>query len=179
MNLQKDINASGDVAGRDVNKTQHIVVQDKKTRLQGLVEQLRNSTEKQSEASEFVDQLQRWMQPKDTVVTRTLEDKLKACSREDLIEIALDAKEIFAMQLTKTTFNPSIQEIYAHILGKIWFEFKLNAKPEEIESKIKEMAEELMSELAEVPIHSNLGINHPEILGMLFYLTGNCHLNWD
>ena len=185
MNSQKNIYSGGDVAGGNINKSQTIVYNTSKTRLGGLIEQLRNQIGEDRCAAEFVESLISWMNPKKTELRRDLATKLNECGKGHLLSDALDDKERFVKQLKRTAFNPALQEIYAYILGEIHSRFNLQIKPmistsDEpglIESKILELANTITSQIADAPVELVIGL--PEVLGMLYYLTGNCYIEWE
>jgi len=185
LTTQREITAGGDVAAGNIDKRQTFIIEAPKTQLGGLVEQLREQIGKDPEAAEFVESLLSWINPKKTALTRDLAEKLNACGKGHLICDALEAKERFAKQLKKTTFNPAIQEIYAYILGEIYANFNHRIKPRiaaavepgSIEGAIADLANTITSQIANAP--TSLGVGMTEITGMLYYLTGNCHIDWD
>jgi len=185
MTTQKEITAGGDVAAGNIDKSQTFIIEAPKTQLGGLIEQLREQIGKDPEAAEFVERLLSWIKPKNTEFKRDLAEKLNACGKGHLLYDALEAKERFTKQLKKTTFNPAIQEIYAYILGEIYTNFNHRIKPKiatdlepgAIEEAIANLANTITNKIANAP--PSLGIGLTEIVGMLYYLTGNCHLDWD
>lgn len=194
---QKNIVAAGHVAGGDITEinigghyieggiTANISYTLPSTRLGGLIEQLREKIGKDPEAVEFVERLLWWINPKSTELKRSLPDKLTDCDKSYLIYDALEAKELFAKQLKRTTFSPAVQEIYAYILGDIHTYFNLRIKPiiastsevGGVENAIYNLTNSISTQIANAP--PELGIGTAEIVGMLYYLTGNCHLEWD
>lgn len=75
--------------------------------------------------------------------------------------------------------------MYALILGEIHTYFNHFIRPKiaassevgEIDAAIYELANSIANKIANAP--PELGIGIAEIVGMLYYLTGNCHLEWD
>ncbi len=186
MNSQKNIYSGGDVAGGNIDKSFTAVYNNHpKTRLGGLIEQLRDQIGKDPCAEEFVESLLSWMNPKRTDLRRDLATKLNACGKGYLLSDALENKELFAKQLRRTAFNPALQEIYAYILGEIHSRFIYQIKPMIttsdapglIESQIVELASNITIQVADAPLE--LGIGLPEVIGMLYYLTGNCYIEWE
>lgn len=186
MNTQKGNTVGGDMSAGDINKsTTTINFGPPKTQLAALVDQLRDEIGKNKVAVEFVESLIDWTTPKKTGLKRNLSDKLKESGKAHMISDALEAKERFAKQLKKTSFNPAAQEIYACILGEIYTMFNLRIKPKititnavgEIEEAIAALASSISDQIANAP--PSLGIRVTEITGMLYYLTGNCHLEWS
>lgn len=186
MSSQRDISAGGDVAGRDINKSQttNYNYPQPKSRLAGLIDQLRDQIGKDKDAEEFVERLLSWMKPKETPLRRDLAEKLADSRQDHLISDALEAKERFTKQLRRTSFNPALQEIYAHILGEIYTTFNYKVKPKIRESmtpgiidgEIYNLASGIMAQIADAP--AELGLDLTDVTGMLYYLTGNCYLEW-
>lgn len=183
--IQRDISAGGDIAGHNIYKTQtNIIHNPQKHLLTGLIEKLKDQIGADCDAREFVDRLSSWMSPKKTRLSKDLQTKLTESGQGHLISDALEAKERFTKQLKKTAFNPALQEIYAHILGEIHTNFIYKIKPKiqnsqgrgEIESEIVELGERIAQQISEAP--AELGLGLIEIVGMLYYLTGNCYVEW-
>ncbi len=186
MKKQKNIIAGRDVAGRDIiNLETTFVLEEPPTRLGGLIEQLKEQIGQDPEAAKFIESLLTWLTPKRTELKRDLTEKLTSCGKEHLIADALEAKELFSKQLKRTTFNPAVQEIYACVLGEVYTYFNYRIKPKIssavnpglIEEAVADLASYITGQMAAAPASLRLG--QPEIIGMLFYLTGNCHLEWD
>lgn len=177
---QRNAQAGGDIAGGDITK---VIYERPKTRLEVMVSNLQRDVEQDSDAKEFIASLQRWT-VKSTEYRRNLEQKLTACGKENLIKDATAAKEAFAKQLLRTTFRSALQEVYAHILQLVWSKFTHEIKPKiaadasaDTELAICQLATEIDQQLANAP--PELGLSVQEVLGMLYYLTGNCHIDWD
>ena len=186
MTTQRNINAGGDVASGNIDKRQtNITNEAPKSQLGCLIEQLREQIGKDPEAAEFIESLLSWINPKNTEFKRDLAEKLHACGKGHLLCDALEAKERFAKQLKRTSFNAAIQEIYSYILGEIFTNFNHRIKPKiasadepgAIEEAIADLATTITIQIANAP--PSLGIGLTEVTGMLYYLTGNCHLDWD
>lgn len=182
---QENIEANGDVAGGNIDKSQTTIFTHRKTQLEGLIDQLREEILHDREVSDFVERLANWMAPKKTELKRDLAEKLTACQKQHLIAEALDYKERFCKQLAKTKFNPALQEIYACILGEIYGNFNSRIKPRissltepgAVEAAIADLASSITAQLSNAP--AALGVGITEVIGMLYYLTGNCHIDWD
>jgi hypothetical protein len=185
MTNQKNIQSDGDVAGGNIDKSKtYIINTQPKSRLSGLIEQLKDQVGKDKDAAEFVERLRSWMIPKNTVLSRDLETKLKDSGQGHLLHDALEAKERFTKQLRRTAFNPALQEIYVQILGEIHTAFTYRIKPKispltergVIEGEIANLGEKITLQISDAP--ADLGLGLIEIIGMLYYLTGNCYLEW-
>jgi hypothetical protein len=147
-----------------------------------LIVRYKTETENDQKVKRLIEQLQKWHErpPGDVM---GLEEKLRRGNRPDMIDFAMLAKERFARALGRHEYSPAAQEIYAYLLAQMWVIFS-----ELIFTKISQGASPEAVNLAllnevypriEILLEDNpLGIDPAEIRGMLFWLTGNCHVKW-
>jgi hypothetical protein len=169
----------GHLAGRDVNIMQGVSRPTHMGRLiQEFHEQRRN------------DQvLERTIESLDVFLRRTegdpkgLEQKLSDAARTDELRSAETLKELFHKKLTLHQLTPAAQEIFAIALAKVQLRFQAEVSPllHRRESKaevdravLKQVVEPTYEELE----HNPMDLGPHEIKGMVYYLTGNCHLTW-
>lgn len=184
---QQDNNVvGGDMAGGHINKvsTTNIFPSDAKTPLRIMAENYRCEVEQDNTKQEFIETLQNYMKRAPGHEQRDLEQKLCSANRNDLISSAKYLKEMFAKKLYKHTFSPVAQEIFVHILAKINSSFRLKIKPIIRENKSSRLVDKaIYDEIVEAIYfevgNSELEINMDYIHGMLFYLTGNCYIEWE
>lgn len=183
--IQKGNTVGGHQAGRDVIVT---VAPPRRTSLmQTLIAQFESEKASNPDFSSIVDSLQHFLNQKLDLKSQTvigLEGKLKLAGREDEVEEAARLKEIFVKKLESHRLSQSAQRIYAYALGRIFLLFRAEIRPmlskkespEQVDAAIlKKVFEPVFNELED----NVLLIDYQEIAGMLFYLTGNCHLRWD
>lgn len=113
-----------------------------------------------------------------------LEQKLKNGGRDDLVEVAIERKDAFAKRLMKSQLNRRRQWIFLYILQKISFAFEDVVRP-----LIKQGAPALaidnviMIGIIDTIYHEvmaeDITIDQYTISGMLYFLTGKCHLIWE
>lgn len=111
-----------------------------------------------------------------------LENKLTQGDRSDLIDDALEAKNFFERRLSKDTMSNIEQEVFAQCLTTIKSAFTI-IKSNIDEGKINSEIDTLIYEKITEPIHKALShydtkLNQMHVRGMLFFLTGKCHLIW-
>jgi len=147
-----------------------------------MIAKYRAETEKDCEIKVMIDRLQRWhCRPVGDVIG--LEEKLRNGGRPDIVDTAVAAKDRFSKILTKHEYSPAAQEIYAYLLAKIHQLFSMIifpqicrcSKPEEINRLLVTDVYDRIEHLLE---DNPLEITPEEVMGMLFWLTGNCHLKW-
>ncbi len=173
---------AGDVAGENIDKSTHINLPNAKRPLKEKLKKLAEDGLQDPNFMTYLDQLKHYRNPVRHDEQRNLETKLTDADRDDEIFNAKKLKEEFAKILAKDDLSNQAQEAYVHILGKIqtYYErkvkplIKMNAPPPDIDTKVLEIIEEIYSDLVE----TNLNINHRQIEGMLYFLTGNCHIDW-
>jgi len=189
---QNDIKAGRNVAGRDLvdNSVSHhyykaplIYREDKQ--LRALVEEHEKEKLLNREYKEFSDRLNSFLNKKVNGALRTLNEKLISGNREYLVEFAMDLKESVTKKILRNSHFESAQKIYTYLLAQIRVIF-LN----EITSKIKsgdfkdyQIDELIVERIIDPLLHSvdgcSLLIDKEELYGLLYILTGNCHIEWD
>lgn len=185
------VSQEGNAAGRDIiagdSITTHVYPSlappQPSTRLFLLLKKLRDEVQSDEKVSTILDELTRFQEPA-AKNTRSLEAKLKDGGREDLIIDALWAKEAFTKKLTKFSFFQSAQEVHSLVLARIWSIFSRRIRPllttgatrMHVEEQIQNtIIDPLVEDLSTPPLRY-LDV---EVLGMLYYLTGNCYIEWD
>lgn len=111
-----------------------------------------------------------------------LEEKLKkgGVSR---IKMPIYAKQEFVKKMARYEYYQSAQDIYDFLLGLILTNFSTHITPI-IEAGHIPVEPDLIERHIYDPVLSVLGdnvlkFNNFEIMGMLYYLTGNCHIDWS
>lgn len=170
--------AGGNIVGRDL-----ISLSETKTPLKEMAESYCLEVEKDCAQKEFIEELQDYMKRVPGHEQRNLEQKLSTAKRDDLVPNAKILKEKFAKKLYKHTFSPVAQKIFVHILSMINCSFQLKIKPLIYENRPpSEVDRAIYDEIVQAVYfevgNSELEINMDYIQGMLFYLTGNCYIDW-
>lgn len=185
--VQKDLNVGGDNAGGNVNKpTYNFPTPNAQTAaafITRLTNRYREEREKNIEFREVVDRLQYYSNQASNEPALTLEEKLRNGQREDLINFALRTKELFRKQLAKHSLSESAQEINAFLLAEVLSRYHnqvyphvcLGAPVQAVNSLIQT---QIIEPLQEILGENILGHYADEINGMLYFLTGTCHIKW-
>ena len=103
---------------------------------------------------------------------------------ERLSEEAMRFKELFHKMLSANQFFRSAQEIFAHLLGEMDQLYDCHVRPLIADGASNRDVDIAVQTLVLKPIQemlddNDLGIHMQELRGMLYYLTGNCHIRWD
>lgn len=182
---QKENTVTGDMAAGDIHKTTVINQLPPKnpTRLQALQLQFEQDCNNKPQLKEFIDSIQHFLTSVDGPVIVGLAAKLTMGGRAEEIPVAEECKEQFYKLLTKNQFSNAAQQIYTFLLGRIYDSFIAYVYPL-IEAKSdKAVVNAALYEKVLVPLHTQINdeglhINPHELRGMLYFLTGNCHIWW-
>ena len=173
--------AEGDIAGRDINKpTVNVEISQAPSAIKKAADKVILDNKNNPRFDEFIDRLKRYTEFYGNV-TRDLDQKLKEGGREHDIPRASKQKHYFTMMLNKYSLHLSAQELFAVILADLYNYFETIIKPDlttlsetKINEKLYAKIESLHSEVSDGAII----FTTDDIYGMIYYLTGNCHVEW-
>jgi hypothetical protein len=183
-NKLKDNQAGVNVIGGDNYGDTHINTENKKSPLREMIESLKEDCHNDPNFSGYIDELQHHITPKINN-QKDLATKLKDSGRDedDYIEDAELLKELFAKKLLRNNLSPSAQLAYAHLLAKIKSIFVLKIKPAIQEGKSigeidEKVFEKIVKDIYADVCGTKLDHTMDGVRGMLYFLTGNCHISW-
>lgn len=177
----------GNRAGRDIiggdKVDNHIYVATAPTPLSRLYQIFRDDDEAGRYTARIAEQLLHFCATKSADV-RGLEEKLKASDRQDLMQDASELKERAAKLIMRWQTSGVTQDIITHVLAKIYGDFMLSVRPAIQAERSREHVDELIMQKVILPTsemlgENDLGLSTIDILGLLFFLGGNCHIRWD
>lgn len=171
----------GDQAGRDIFKDSTFIIQPVASPMARMIAKFRQETAADCEMRQTIERLQRWLESDGHVIG--LDEKLRQGGRPDIILVAIEAKDRFAKCLLRHELSPAAQEIYAFLLAKthqlflaiIYPSICRGGTPAEID---KLLVGEVYDKVETLLEDNPLEITPDEVMGMLYWLTGNCHLQW-
>ncbi|EPC4026381.1 ABC-three component system protein [Aeromonas salmonicida] len=131
----------------------------------------------------FCDDINHYMSLQPDIDVRGLDAKLNESNRSDLLLIAKQMKEKAAKSIMRHQTSRTAQRIFVIILDQIHFDFMMKVTPliqgdshrSIVDDKISEVINNLYSSLGE----NLLELTAKDLLGLLFFLGGNCHIRWD
>jgi hypothetical protein len=168
-------------AGRDINYFNH-----PPTTMRRLIEAYEQERLTNTAFNDTVEQLDRYLNPSDGESGEVigLEKKLQIGHFDSLIPYAMEAKDIFARKFELHRFSKAAQEIFLYILADIWTSFYqkiyLLICNDEKQGVIMEKVQNEIVEIILQKLEDNvLKIYADSISGMIYFLTGNCHIKWS
>jgi len=153
--------------------------------LNKLLEKYRHEKATNQQFRETIARLAYYKNYADNEVRRTLEEKLVAGKRASEVKHALRMKEFFARQLLEHELYESAQDADAYLLGEICTRFNNAVYPSITRSEPEALIAALIETQVIAPIlqllsdDDVLAHRREEVFGMIYFLTGNCHINWD
>jgi hypothetical protein len=186
---QSGLDVGEDVAGRDINKTVHHhygpPIYHEDSVLKNLLHEHEKEKNNDPAYRDFSEELNKFFKKSLISKPRNLEEKLFDGGRDYLIEFAMDAKERVTKKIERYSYFKSAQEIYTYLLTNIRTAFL-----HEVQAKIKsgkfhnyQIDDIVKIHIIDPFLHnlngSSLEIDKNELYGLLYFLTGNCYIDWD
>ena len=180
---QSGNSAQGDIVGGNQHKTVYNV-SGPPSPLSQLYEKFRKSVEGQPVAAQISEQLLHYCSVDTDGDVRGLDAKLLDAGRPDLRRHAALMKESATKLIMKWQTSGVAQDILTVILSELYATFILEVTPAIQAGKSREEIDALISEKVIKSASSMLGENDlmltsRDLLGLLFFLGGNCHVRWD
>jgi len=183
MSDQKDNIVQGDLAGRDIIKSEYHYPPVLPTYMSELIEKFKEEHEKGIFTTNIIDKLAHYKTAIDNSEVIGLEKKLHEGDYSYLLEYATSTKEIFTKKLVRYQLYESAQKIFVCILSEIFSNYHLHVYPL---IKRGESSDQVLSAIQKHvidPVQCKLEKNILEILaedinGAIYFLTGNCHIKW-
>ena len=180
---QSNISAGGDVTGRDIYKNYLPQVTWYQRKFLRLAEEV-ELDQRYNKTIEDLDYFETILDG-----TKGLEEKLTDGGRnKNEITLALRQKQKFAKKQEKYKYYESAQWINSHLFAEILLKFNDYIKPL-IDSNVdKNTIFTSVGKMVIEPIVQKLNVegaddnylcyDAEDVLGMVYYLTGRCHINW-
>lgn len=183
---QENNTVGRDLAGRDINNnTVNLYASDgsQPTQMGRLVEKFKQERQNDARFNETLEILKHFSRPLAGETVAGLEAKLQAAGREGLLLFAQQTKELFTKKLVEHQFSEAAQEIHAYLLAEVFTRFNMEVVPAIQNGMPAAGVNALVQNRVIDPVQALLDENvlrlfSTEITGMLYYLTGNCHIKW-
>jgi hypothetical protein len=174
----------GKFTGRDDNSLTFSNTYDRSAYLQDLYNKFQEEKKNNADLTELCEELDYFNSQIANEEVIGLESKLRAGNRDKIITYAKIVKEKFHKKLIKTSQYSSVaQDINVYILAKVRRGFMMDVYTLICNNESEEKINLLITERIINPVKAELGLNlfkydEDDIMGMIFFLTGNCHLKW-
>lgn len=181
--------ALGDIAGGGIDKSVHhhgdIILKPSETPLARLYRELREEASGDQALTDYIAQLKIFTRIVENEEVVGLDEKLQSAGRDDQLRMAKQLKEMIYAQLRENMFSRTFQTIYATLLGKIFEQFDVYVRPAIASGVDREAVDVLVHENVVMPVVAELE-RCPDcndapvqtVKGMIYFLTGNCHIRW-
>ncbi|HTJ48463.1 MAG TPA: ABC-three component system protein [Cyclobacteriaceae bacterium] len=173
----------GDVAGGNIDKSKHFHFEGPKTSyMKMLLEKFKLEQNSNASLMEYIEDLDYYYnKKKDDVVG--LDQKLKEANRDSFVSFAIEAKDKYHRKLYRYQFSEAAQKINLHLLGLVISYFENEIKPMILKGEDEQVINSMINERLVKPLLNELdenllGYSAHDINGMLYFLTGNCHIKW-
>ena len=188
--VQSGNSAGGHIAGGSVSTVSigDVIMQAPEraeSSLNRLYRKLRDEAAQDQELTEYIAQLQIFTRSVEDETVVGLDGKFTAADRQDQLDMAKAMKEMVYAELRKNMFSRTFQTIYATLMGKIYEEFQTWVQPAIVKGASREQIDQLVNVHVVKPVVSELetcseydGAATSTVRGMIYFLTGNCHLVW-
>lgn len=184
---QTTVAVASEVTQNVDNSTTLFQITEAQTNINALKELINRTNElfeEDEEYRDFIHELNSLLEQRSGREIIGTEQKLLNGNRQDLIEDSWFYESKFARKLAKGELSRTSQAIFLHCLSTINEEFITNIRP-----LIEQDADKLIvNQVIERNIIDNLygqvssadsSITKQVIRGMLYFLTGKCHIKWD
>lgn len=180
---QSGNSVDGGMAGRDYINNKSITMSPPKlSAITELNEQYLAETKTQQSLNQIVKELNHFCISL-PYAKKDLETKLTEGGRISEVEEALFLKELVAKKIVELSKSPSAQKILSFILGRLKQSFLHRIYPQIQSNTITSEIDNLIYDEVIIPafdfLEKNpLGFSDEDLKGMIYFLAGNCHINW-
>lgn len=175
-------NAGGDVAGGSIYKTYNAAREP--TVMARLVELYLLETAADQNLAEWTEKLEHFFSNETNADIRSLEEKLRAADREELLQTALRRKQSASKAIMRQQGSRSAQTIYSFLMAEIVVNFEQSVWPL-VQSKASRdvvdaaMLEKVINPALQMLEDNPLMLDKMDIQGLIYFLAGNCYIRWD
>lgn len=151
-----------------------------------LFAKLESEAEEDKVLTSYIRQLEVYTRRVENEEVIGLEEKLRLAGRDHQLTIAKALKENVYADIKANIFSPTYQLIVATLMSKVHERFDTQIRPLIKAGTDSAHVDKVVSEQITIPISNELDecpqfedVALDYVRGMLFFLTGNCHIRWD
>lgn len=152
--------------------------------LEKAIQSILESTDENPELEEIIEELAEYITNRPDREVIGVKQKLINGGREDLLDDAVYLKNKFERTIAKKQMSLIDQKVYAHVLAMIGSLFNHKIRPLILEEKAKSEVDssihkEIIDPVYKSIVSFNQQVTPNHVAGMLYFLTGKCHLIWS
>ena len=152
--------------------------------LEKVIQQIITAAKDNQELVDIIEDLTEYISAHPSREIIGLEKKLENGGRTDLINNAILFKNKFSRRVAKSQMSITEQKVYVQVLSHILISFNQFVRPKILENQPASEIDSLVFIHIIEPAHKAIidfdnAITKEFIMGMLYFLTGKCHLVWD
>ncbi len=171
-------------AGRDIIINHNYPQQDVK--MKSLIEAYKQEQLENKEFNQVLEELEMYLNPVESELQNIigLEKKLIDGHFEEQIDFAMRVKDLFYRKVERNRLSESAQKIFLYILADVFTKFHSTIFPLICNNTshdiiMKKIDEEIINVISQKLGENVLDIYTDSIFGMIYFLTGNCHIKWS
>jgi hypothetical protein len=156
------------------------------TKMRALIDAYKQERLTNETFNSIIEQLDYYLNPTSGELGEVigLEKKLQLGYFDEFIHYAMTAKDIFVRKLEQHRFSKAAQEIFLYLLADIWTIFhqkiyQLICNNEAHDIIMQRIHDEIIEVISRKLEENVLDIFDDSISGMIYFLTGNCHIKWS
>jgi hypothetical protein len=175
---------SGNVAGGDIVAGDKITTSPRRTPITELNDRYIAASGDKDGLDGFIDALQHYWDKATTGDIRPLSQKLTESNRVDIIPDGESLKERATKIILRLQTSHTAQELLAHILADLHARFFCEVRSSIQAGADRVTIDALLNDKVIGPTLNDLETNplrlsRVDLLGLIYFLTGNCHIRWD
>lgn len=152
--------------------------------LETAIEQIKKAGREDNQLIDIIEDLADYITVNPERKIIGLEEKLKRAGRSELFERAKELKNKFARRVARNQMSKTEQDVYIQILAAINTTWHQVIRPQIIAGATSQMIDQLIFDKLIQPVHQAIvrfdrTITTEAVCGMLYFLTGKCHLRWE
>jgi len=160
------------------------VFESDKSALEKVVQKIVSTANNHNELVDIIDDLNDYITDHPYREVIGLESKLNNGGRTELYPKALLLKNRFERRVAKAQLSIVEQKVYVQVLSHILSAFDQYIRPKILEDQEKYIVDATVFEKIIEPVHKAIidfddCITKELVSGMLYFLTGKCHVVWD
>lgn len=154
------------------------------TSLETVIDNIVKSHGQETELVDVFEELAEYLTANPDREVIGLEKKLEQGHREDLIKKARRLKNRFDRKITKKQLSSIVQKVHLQVLSTIITSFDSHVRQLIESSAEKQQVDKAIHEHVILPAHKGIirfndMVTTEDVCGMLYFLTGKCHILWS